>query len=101
MKIWGWEFSNNSSTQFVDFVELNQIPIICGKLLQKEELFELVTELEENPSSINIPIVIQKILNYKACRSAIKFGDYLSKENAEMLIEQLSQTEFPFQCAHG
>lgn len=32
---------------------------------------------------------------------AIMFGDSLYAEQAERLIDQLSQTRYPFQCAHG
>ncbi|KAF8341392.1 uncharacterized protein EI90DRAFT_3116534 [Cantharellus anzutake] len=41
------------------------------------------------------------LINSKACRGAIMFNDALTKEQCDRLIFQLSQTTFPFQCAHG
>ncbi|CCK72260.1 mismatch repair protein MLH3 KNAG_0J01790 [Huiozyma naganishii CBS 8797] len=49
----------------------------------------------------SVPTVIIEIFNSKACRSAIMFGDKLSKTEAELLLKQLINCYLPFQCAHG
>lgn len=49
----------------------------------------------------NYPQALMELFQSKACRSAIKFGDKLATDEAEMLIENLSKCMFPFQCAHG
>ncbi|CCD27320.1 mismatch repair protein MLH3 NDAI_0K01290 [Naumovozyma dairenensis CBS 421] len=49
----------------------------------------------------SIPTVFIEFFNSKSCRSAIKFGDKLTKEECELLIRQLSNCKVPFQCAHG
>ncbi|KDR84002.1 hypothetical protein GALMADRAFT_236565 [Galerina marginata CBS 339.88] len=41
------------------------------------------------------------LINSKACRGAIMFNDSLSLTQCEKLVRQLSETVFPFQCAHG
>jgi DNA mismatch repair protein MLH3 len=41
------------------------------------------------------------MLNSRACRSAIMFNDALSNEECSDLVSRLSDTAFPFQCAHG
>jgi DNA mismatch repair protein MutL len=44
----------------------------------------------------------EKILTYLACRSAVKFGDPLSAEEIQALIDQLNQTTFgSATCPHG
>lgn len=48
-----------------------------------------------------IPVVFREIFNSKACRSAIMFGDQLSKEECVLLIKELAECQLPFQCAHG
>ncbi|KOG96154.1 mismatch repair protein MLH3 [Saccharomyces eubayanus] len=48
-----------------------------------------------------IPTVFHEILNSKACRSAIMFGDELSRQECIILVNKLSQCQNPFQCAHG
>ncbi|KAI0000050.1 hypothetical protein BJV77DRAFT_510279 [Russula vinacea] len=41
------------------------------------------------------------LINSRACRGAIMFNDSLSNEQCERLMNQLAETVFPFQCAHG
>lgn len=40
-------------------------------------------------------------LKTKACRSAIMFGDALTRAECVVLVYKLSSCRFPFQCAHG
>jgi DNA mismatch repair protein MLH3 len=35
------------------------------------------------------------------CLGAIMFNDSLTKDQCQQLIQKLSETAFPFQCAHG
>jgi len=86
-----------------------------------------LTLLEETRGTASTcPSGILKILNGKACRGftfffkafwklyfhsiagsflsylgAIKFGDPLSLEKCQEVIKELSECDFPFQCAHG
>eukprot|EP01060_Flectonema_neradi_P019527 TRINITY_DN2669_c0_g1_i1.p1 TRINITY_DN2669_c0_g1~~TRINITY_DN2669_c0_g1_i1.p1 ORF type:complete len:952 (+),score=150.53 TRINITY_DN2669_c0_g1_i1:1413-4268(+) len=48
-----------------------------------------------------VPSVITKILASKACRSAVMFGDPLTLDSCQSLIESLTTTLDPFHCAHG
>ncbi|KAJ3981747.1 hypothetical protein F5890DRAFT_1533745 [Lentinula detonsa] len=47
------------------------------------------------------PRELLDLVNSKACRGAIMFNDSLSREQCIRLVHQLSETVFPFQCAHG
>ncbi|KAM0756638.1 hypothetical protein T439DRAFT_321333 [Meredithblackwellia eburnea MCA 4105] len=47
------------------------------------------------------PPVVLDLVNSKACRGAIMFNDALTTTQATTLLERLSRTAFPFQCAHG
>lgn len=49
----------------------------------------------------NYPVALIELFQSKACRTAIKFGDELSKHQCDTLLQQLSSCMFPFQCAHG
>lgn len=65
--------------------------------------------LETNDSSTNvwwqyincIPAFYLEIFNSKACRSAIMFGDQLTKTECCLLLKNLANCQQPFQCAHG
>ncbi|QLG70681.1 hypothetical protein HG535_0A06230 [Zygotorulaspora mrakii] len=49
----------------------------------------------------SIPVIFRELFNSRACRSAIMFGDTLSKGECAVLINDLANCKFPFQCAHG
>ena len=48
-----------------------------------------------------IPAFYLEIFNSRACRSAIMFGDQLTKTECCLLIKNLAKCQQPFQCAHG
>ena len=48
-----------------------------------------------------IPVVFREIFNSKACRSAIMFGDSLTKVECTSILKELTKCWLPFQCAHG
>jgi len=43
----------------------------------------------------------EKALTYAACRSAVKFGDPLSKEEMDSLCKRLMELDLPYTCPHG
>ncbi|THD19487.1 DNA mismatch repair protein MLH3 [Fasciola hepatica] len=45
--------------------------------------------------------IAYQFFQLKACRSAIRFGDRLTREEMKTLIQNLSKCRLPFQCAHG
>ena len=49
----------------------------------------------------SIPTYLQNVINTKACRGAIRFGDNLNRSQCEELLNNLSKCTLPFQCAHG
>lgn len=51
--------------------------------------------------SYHLPRIIIELINSKACRSAIMFGDELNHDDMERLVGKLRHCKLPFQCAHG
>ncbi|KAM5535475.1 hypothetical protein V8D89_010812, partial [Ganoderma adspersum] len=47
------------------------------------------------------PRELVDLINSKACRGAIMFNDTLTLEQCKALVAKLSETDMPFQCAHG
>ncbi|KAG9101361.1 DNA mismatch repair protein [Ceratobasidium sp. 370] len=115
------------STQDFEFaqVDVTGVPdVIASKLAAERELGafvrSMVATVETNEStpwptvSSNdqgdkdwvkalryCPAPLLELVNSKACRGAIMFNDPLDLSQCEHLIQQLSETVFPFQCAHG
>ncbi|PIL37355.1 hypothetical protein GSI_01048 [Ganoderma sinense ZZ0214-1] len=106
-------------------VAVNTVPeVVAEKLLAGDELRTLVKGFLARLESNGVPDVLcphgdgsdvltwQKALrwcpqelvelvNSKACRGAIMFNDTLTLEQCKALVAKLSDTDMPFQCAHG
>ena len=109
LKEWNFEFEieeiNVQDSSSRHRVFLRAVPVILGKALGLKHFRQIIHETFEKISLVNCktfrPQAVQNIINYKACRSAIKFGDYLSIEECKKIFQNLIQCDFPFQCAHG
>jgi len=53
---------------------------------------------EKSPSRVQ---GFENVINYMACRSAIKFGQSLSLGEMQALIDELSKLKRPYTCPHG
>lgn len=104
---WGFEFSFLDEEDFYaesQTLQITCLPAIIEETLTVDDFREFCHFVEGNinlPDSSLQPPVIKRIVAYKACRGAIKFGDSLSLEQCTHLIHNLSGTTLPFQCAHG
>ncbi|XP_023157456.1 DNA mismatch repair protein MLH3 isoform X3 [Zea mays] len=110
---WGWIISggSNSSESFkknmnilkrqVRLVTLVAVPCIFGVKLTGKDLMEFIWQLDETDGSSDMPPAVLRILNFKACRGAIMFGDPLLPSECCLIIEELKATSLCFQCAHG
>jgi hypothetical protein len=58
-------------------------------------------QLEDTAGANLQPPGVDRVLKSKACRSAIMFGDQLSPQECEQLVQQLQGTQQCFSCAHG
>ncbi|KAJ3204367.1 DNA mismatch repair protein [Entophlyctis luteolus] len=52
-------------------------------------------------AAVGCPKGVMHMLNSKACRSAIMFGDALDAASCKQVVDDLKGCDFPFQCAHG
>ncbi|KAF8101520.1 hypothetical protein N665_0204s0017 [Sinapis alba] len=110
---WGWICSINAEgpTSFKKSmsiiqrkptpITLNAVPCILGVNLSDVDLLEFLQQLADTDGSSTIPPSVLRVLNSKACRGAIMFGDSLLPSECSLIIEGLKQTSLCFQCAHG
>uniref|UniRef100_A0A0A9D1F7 MutL C-terminal dimerisation domain-containing protein n=1 Tax=Arundo donax TaxID=35708 RepID=A0A0A9D1F7_ARUDO len=110
---WGWiiNSSSNPSESFkknmnilrrhTRLVTLVAVPCILGVNLTEKDLMEFIQQLDETDGSSALPPAVLRILNFKACRGAIMFGDPLLPSECCLIIEELKATSLCFQCAHG
>jgi DNA mismatch repair protein MLH3 len=123
---WGFryhinEVSNDTVKDCHYTIKISRVPVILDEPLDVRDFFEFLHHLKNESVlhsshirqstnvAVNDPIIfnltkppaINRIYAWKACRSAIKFGDHINSNQSEELMNKLSQTDFPFQCAHG
>ncbi|KAJ0967778.1 hypothetical protein J5N97_024695 [Dioscorea zingiberensis] len=82
-------------------VTLLAVPCILGIDLTDKDLLEYLEQLAETDGSSTLPPAVVRILNFKACRGAIMFGDSLLPSESSLIVEELKETSLCFQCAHG
>ncbi|KAI0832649.1 hypothetical protein BC628DRAFT_1441564 [Trametes gibbosa] len=106
-------------------VAVTTVPeVVADKLLAGEELRELIkgylAKLESDGIDLEgtrpqhdgdlqgwqralryCPRELVDLVNSKACRGAIMFNDSLTADQCKTLLDKLSATALPFQCAHG
>lgn len=107
-KNWGYDFTiTDSKTDTHKYkIMFRKLPIIQRVQTTTKDFMNYLHLLIDNahtPASLDIlrPPAVQVILAYRACRSAIKFGDTLDRDECQELLDLLVQTDLPFQCAHG
>ncbi|XP_058777682.1 DNA mismatch repair protein MLH3 isoform X1 [Vicia villosa] len=113
IKDWGWicKIHTQNSDSFrrnLDILNKQQmtitlvaVPSILGANLNDVDLLEFLQQLAETDGSSTMPPSVVRLLNSKACRGAIMFGDSLLPSECSLLVEELKHTSLCFQCAHG
>jgi DNA mismatch repair protein MutL len=89
----GFEYRFLGSNSLV----IDKVPTIF-RSVSKEDIRDLIASLEESAS---LPDRLENFLKTVACKSAIKFGDELSREEMSKLVDELLATDVPFYCPHG
>ncbi|MDH3324612.1 MAG: DNA mismatch repair endonuclease MutL [Candidatus Peregrinibacteria bacterium] len=85
-----------------DEIKITEIP----NLLENENLEKLFQNFvdyfeSERISEHKIKKILRKLIEYKACRGAIMFGDKLETKEMQKILEDLKHTKFKWLCAHG
>ncbi|KAI9109641.1 hypothetical protein K1719_019271 [Acacia pycnantha] len=113
IKVWGWICNihaqdSKSFKQNLDILNrqpavasLIAVPCILGVNLNDIDLMEFLQQLADTDGSSTVPPSVVRVLNSKACRGAIMFGDSLLPSECSLIVEELKQTALCFQCAHG
>ncbi|MFA5948186.1 MAG: DNA mismatch repair endonuclease MutL [Candidatus Gracilibacteria bacterium] len=93
----GFEISDFGGKSFV----INAIPAF----LVNEDVDVVIKGVLDDITNEKSPTKFQgkkeMIINYMACRSAIKFGKSLSLSEMQALIAQLDKLKMPYTCPHG
>ncbi|KAL3934045.1 MAG: hypothetical protein SGPRY_000001 [Prymnesium sp.] len=81
---------------------LETAPRLEGVLIEDHGMLEYLKALQRvGGCSTQPPPAVMRILASKACRRAIMFGDTISLERCQDILNNLAECDLPFQCAHG
>ena len=94
---WGWRLAAGRGAP----PRLLASPEVLGERLTAADLREYAEQLQASCGADALPPAVQRLLNSKACRSAIMFGDVLGREETSDLFRRLLDCQLPFHCAHG
>jgi DNA mismatch repair protein MLH3 len=114
---WGIRFiikpsNNSSSITFTHLPEVMHAKVTNDSSFIISSIIQFLHDLDDKRKLSTIPkdwylgvqampTILILLLNSKACRSAIMFGQKLSKLECELMMNKLSECRQPFQCAHG
>lgn len=80
---------------------IHSVPSIIARENIEEVILNVITDLSENSETRAVKNPQEKVIEYMACRSAIKFGKDLSIDEMIKLIRQLDTLKRPYTCPHG
>jgi DNA mismatch repair protein MutL len=80
---------------------IHAIPSPISKENIENILLNVINDIAENKKTHAIKNPQEKIIEYMACRSAIKFGKALTLEEMIALINDLNKLKRPYTCPHG
>lgn len=95
---WGWKCARSPlGERYV----VTHVPLILGTALTPTDLKLYLHQLKSTFGGNALPAAISRVLNSKACRGAIMFGDSLNRQACSKLLYELGQTDLWTICAHG
>jgi len=82
-------------------IKITKIPKILANRNIESLFLQILDDLFEERSASGVDEKTKQVLSYVACRSAIKAGDVLTKEQIAALLVKLSKTNVEYVCPHG
>ncbi len=82
-------------------VLIRAVPQVAGRASPQRLLADLLAELAEGPRAFAAQTLLERLTITTACRTAIKAGDALSRDQMATLVRDLAETDDPFTCFHG
>ncbi len=92
----GFEIEDFGNNTYV----IRAVPAYIRHSNDKELFMDIVAVLKDE-KDINKKQIFDEVLKTMSCRTAVKAGDYLNKEQKEHLIKELLEKEEVYNCPHG
>ena len=73
---------------------------IGKRIFGHEELVKIIDKWQQQ-NIYTIPTLLDEEIKSFCCKNAIKFNDFLTIKQAEVLVNDLKKCDFPYYCIHG
>jgi DNA mismatch repair protein MutL len=80
---------------------VHSVPLVIAGENIEQTILSVISDLSDEKQTRAIKDPQEKVIEYVACRSAIKFGKDLSMYEMLNLIRQLDALKRPYTCPHG
>ena len=97
-----WKFSLVMNEQCTE-LKLTSVPGMFDRVATSNDFTQFLQVIETRSYDVSLvrPAFIKRTLASYACRYAIMFGDVLTEEVCKQVIQDLSNCDMSFICAHG
>ncbi len=96
---------NEFGIEFSDFggntILIQEVPVLLKNKSTRNIIEELIAELSEAGRGLTAAEVEENMIEYLACRTAVKAGKPLNRKESIQLIKDLYETENPYRCPHS
>lgn len=92
LKKWGWRING---------LQVVAVPCVCGVVIDEMTGMINFAIQASTGNEPEIPDCILDALRTRACKTAIKFGDFIDDTRARALLADLANSDRPNHCAHG
>jgi DNA mismatch repair protein MutL len=80
---------------------LYAVPLVLSKDDMGEVIHGVLADIGKEKKASNLQGRREMVLHYMSCRSAVKFGQKLSIDEMNALLEQMEMVDRPYTCPHG
>ena len=80
---------------------IQEVPSIIKKRSSKEVVKEIIDNILNKGEALERAELIDEIITYMSCRTAVKAGDKLENIEIKKMIKELFSTSNPYRCPHG
>ncbi len=96
---------NDLGIDFSDFggntILVQEVPVLLKNKPTRNIMEDMIAELSEQGKALTAAEVEQNMIEYLACRTAVKAGKPLNRRESIKLIMDLFNTENPYRCPHS
>lgn len=82
-------------------VAVQSFPTLLKGLDPSEFIMGMLDQAQQDGRKLHPELLLEQLLSMMACKAAVKFGDHLTPEELDSLLDQRDRVERSSNCPHG